>query len=290
MEYGIVIPNLGPNAQPGVMEQAAKEAESLGFDAVYVNDHIIIPESESYVPAAIYDPYVVMATMIGATERIRIGASVIVIPLRSAALNAKMVATLDHMSGGRIILGTGVGWIESEMAAVNVDFHKRGAICDEYLDAMHVLWTEDSCSFQGKFVSFEGMRQEPKPVQNPFPVWVGGNLPQSIRRAARRGTGWMPLNIGEDKFADLADSYRKECESAGRPVGTVCMRIMEGGPTFGGRLMCVGEPEQIAADLDQLAEQGLTQIQFAPTRVKGLDDIVREMRVIAEKVRPLVRN
>ena len=257
MEYGFVVPNLGPNTQPGVMEQAAKEAETLGFDAVYVNDHIMVPETITYVPDRIYDPFIVMAAMVGATERIRIGASVIVIPLRSAVSNANMVATLDHMSGGRIILGTGVGWLEPEMASVNVDFHKRGAICDEYLDAMHALWTTDPTTFKGSFVHFENMRQNPKPVQEPFPVWVGGSLPQSLRRAATRGTGWMPLNLTAEVFPELVASYREECEKAGKPVGAICMRAMEGGRTVGkGRMMCVGEPAQIAADIDELAEMG----------------------------------
>ncbi len=289
MEYGIVIPNLGPSAQPGVMEQAAKAAETFGFDAVYVNDHIIVPEG-GRVPDRIYDPYIVMAAMVGATERIRIGASVIVIPLRSAVLNANMIATLDHMSGGRIILGTGVGWLESEMESVNVDFHKRGAICDEYLDAMHALWTTDPTTFEGRFVGFENMRQNPKPIQNPLPVWVGGSLPQSIRRAATRGTGWMPLNLTAESFRERVASYREECDKAGKPVGAVCMRAMEGPPPVGeGRMMCVGESAQIASDIDELAEMGLTQIQFAP-RARGLDEIVAAMSKVAEEVRPLVKN
>ncbi|HJN93760.1 MAG TPA: LLM class flavin-dependent oxidoreductase, partial [Dehalococcoidia bacterium] len=140
VQFGITIPHFGRNAQPGMVESVAREAEALGFESIWASDHIIVPAGESYIPDYFYDPLIVMTAAAAVTESIEIGVSVLVIPYRDPVVTAKMLATLDQMSRGRIILGTGVGWLEQEFDALNADFHQRGVVCDEYMDVMQALW------------------------------------------------------------------------------------------------------------------------------------------------------
>ena len=163
VQFGIKITHFGRDQPPDGVAGAAREAEELGFDSVWATDHVIVPNEEQSIPSHFYDPMVVMAVAAAATERVEIGVSVLVIPYRDPIVTAKMLATLDQMSHGRIILGTGVGWLEREFDALNVDFHQRGAVCDEYLDVMQALWTSDPTSFEGRWTNFLDMRANPKP-------------------------------------------------------------------------------------------------------------------------------
>ena len=287
VEFGITIPHFGRGAQPGVVEQVAGEAETLGFDAIWASDHVIVPAGEGYVPHHFYDPLIVMATAAALTERIRVGVSVLVIPYRDPINTAKMLATLDQISRGRIILGTGVGWLEAEFAALGRDFHARGRLTDEFLDCMQALWTTDPTSFAGETYAFAEMRQNPKPVQDPFPVWVGGNGPTAIRRAAQRGTGWHPINLGLGMFTAGVEAYHAACRSAGTSPGPVCLRSMPGGRVSpsADRVPFTGDPEQVAHDIDQYAAAGMSQILFAPP-VRDTDELLQEMRHLATHVRP----
>ncbi|MEE9278025.1 MAG: LLM class F420-dependent oxidoreductase [Dehalococcoidia bacterium] len=289
VDFGITIPHLGRLAQPGMVETIAAEAEELGFDSVWASDHVIVPVGESYVPHFCYDPLIVMAWAAAVTERVRIGVSVLVIPYRDPAVTARMVATLDQMSKGRIILGTGVGWLAPEFAALGKDVHDRGAMTDEYLDCMQALWTTDPTSFDGKWTQFQDMRQNPKPMQDPFPVWVGGNIPAAINRAAERGPGWHPINLSLDEFRSGVDAYHAACRAAGKLEGPVCLRTMPGGRNQPGddRTPFSGEPAAVAADVDAFAEAGLTHLLFSPP-ARSLDELREEMRRIAEEIRPLV--
>jgi len=290
MEYGITIPHFGRTAQPGTVERIAREAEAMGFDAIWASDHVIVPPGESYIPHHFYDPLIVMAVAAAVTTRVRVGVSVLVIPYREPITTAKMLATIDQMARGRLILGTGVGWMEKEFEALGVDFHRRGAITDEYLDCMHALWTTDPTTFQGRRVRFSEMRQNPKPVQDPFPVWIGGNGPAAIERAATRGTGWHPINLSLDYFQAGVEAYHAACRQAGTLAGPVCLRSMPGGriQAGGDRIPFTGEPAEIAHDLAAFAAAGLSHILFAPA-APSVEALLKEMRTITEEVRPLVK-
>ena len=290
VQFGIKITHFGRDQPPDAVATAAREAEELGFDSVWATDHVIVPNEERSIPSHFYDPMVVMAVAAAATERVEIGVSVLVIPYRDPIVTAKMLATLDQMSHGRIILGTGVGWLEREFDALNVDFHQRGAVCDEYLDVMQALWTSDPTSFEGRWTNFLDMRANPKPVREPFPVWVGGNGPPAIRRAARRGSGWHPINLSLAEFSAGVEAYRGACRDHERPMGAVCLRTMPASHVVpaGERIPFTGTPVEVARDVDRFAAAGMSHLLFSPP-VTDFDQLREEMRHIAQDVRPLVR-
>ncbi len=286
MRFGIMIPHFGRAAQPGMVETVAREAEELGLDSIWAGDHVIVPAGESYITNFIYDPLVVMATAAAVTERIRIGVAVLVIPYRHPVLTASMIATLDHSSRGRIILGAGVGWMEREFAALGQDVHRRGAITDEYLDCMQALWTTDPTTFRGRWTQFEEMRLNPKPLQRPLPVWVGGGSDAAVRRAATRGTGWLPSDLTAEAAAAEVERYHAACRKAGRAPGTVCLRATLGGGQGSAPAPLTGSGAELGAELDAYAHAGVEEILFAPA-IRTLEEQHGAMRRVAEEVRPL---
>ena len=178
----------------GIIETACK-AEELGFDAVFVNDHIIVDGTPQVVNSwgNTYDPLIVLSYVAAHTKRIRLGTSVLIMPYRNPVATAKMMATLDQMSEGRVIAGVGAGWNAAEFAALGVPFHERGARTTEYLRLWQACWGPDPVTFQGRFFSFANMYVMPKPLQQPHPpIWIGGASPAALRRAARFGEVWQP--------------------------------------------------------------------------------------------------
>jgi probable F420-dependent oxidoreductase len=291
MQFGVVIPHFGRTAQPGAVEAIARAADDFGFDSAWASDHIIVPVGEEHVPAFYYEPFPVMAAAVAVTTRIRIGVSVLVLPYRHPVTVAKSLATLDQMSGGRIILAAGVGGLEREFQALGANFHRRGAISDEYLDVMRACWTQDPIDFSGRWIHLEQMRALPKPVQTPFPVWVGGTSAAAIRRAALRGDGWHPYAIGLDRFAAGVEQYRAACTEAGRPPGVISLRatrsdLREAG---GGRAPFSGEADQILEDVDRWAAAGLDHAVFW-FAVRSVEELLTEMERVARGVLPTARH
>jgi probable F420-dependent oxidoreductase len=178
---------LGFEASPEAIVTAAKKAEEVGFDAIFVNDHIIVGNDARSAPwANVYDPFVAMSFIAAHTTRIGVGVSVLIMPYRNPIATAKALATLDRMSGGRLIAGVGVGWNEAEFAALGVPFHERGTRTNEYLRLWQACWALGRVSFAGKFFSFADMHVSPKPLQQPHPpIWIGGASDAALRRAAR---------------------------------------------------------------------------------------------------------
>src|ERR1700722_8001762 len=182
---------LGFEESPEAIVAAAQKAEAVGFDAIFVNDHIIVGSDARSAPwTNVYDPFVAMSFVAAHTTRIGVGVSVLIMPYRNPIATAKALATIDRMSGGRLIAGVGVGWNEAEFAALGVPFRERGARTNEYLRLWQACWAPGNVSFSGKFFSFTDMFVNPKPLQQPHPpVWVGGTSDAALRRAAkvRRG-------------------------------------------------------------------------------------------------------
>jgi probable F420-dependent oxidoreductase len=189
----------------------ARRADELGYDAINIPEHIVMPDDlaphmGAYFPNAL----TAMAFVAGATTRIQVNSCVIVLPYHNPTVLAKGVATLDVLSGGRVMLTFGVGHAEKEFEALGVPFQHRGRITDEYVDAMRLLWTEDAPSYQGEFVQFDGIQFEPKPVQRPHPpIWFGGNSAAALRRVARSGTGWMPWLVTPDQLPGRLEELRQ---------------------------------------------------------------------------------
>ena len=178
---------LGFEASPEAIVAAAKKAEEVGFEAIFVNDHVVVgDDARSASWTNVYDPFVAMSFIAARTTRIGVGVSVLIMPYRNPITSAKALATLDLMSGGRLTVGVGVGWNEAEFAALGVPFRERGARTDEYLRLWQACWAPGKVSFAGKFVSFAEMHVNPKPVQQPHPP-IGSAAPAMRPCDARRG-------------------------------------------------------------------------------------------------------
>src|SRR5580658_3245552 len=208
---------LGFEASPEAIIASARRAEALGFDAVFVNDHIIVDGSSRSAPwTNTYDPLVALSFIAANTTRIGLGVSVLIMPYRNPIASAKSLATIDRMSGGRLIAGIGVGWNEAEFNALGVPFHQRGARTTEYLRIWQACWAPGTVSFAGKFFAFSDMYVSPKPLQQPHPpVWIGGLSDAALRRAARFAAVWQPTPTPLADLVERQAVLRQACEAAG---------------------------------------------------------------------------
>jgi len=206
----------------------ASRAEDLGFDSVWVHDHVF---NVGHVFDRIggkpyYEPLTLLSFVAARTRRVRLGTSVLVLPYHNPIRLAKTAATLDVLSGGRLILGVGVGLIEKEIRAMGSPFAERGAFTDEAIAVMRSLWTEDEPNFEGKYHRFAGMKFSPKPLQKPsIPVVIGGVSRAAIRRAARLGDGWQPLGLSPEALGQGIASLRTEAQACGRDVSKIPVSI-----------------------------------------------------------------
>jgi probable F420-dependent oxidoreductase len=202
-----------------------KRADELGYDMVSVPEHFVVPHSHLELSGAHY-PHstVAQAFIAGATQRIRVNSSVTILPLHSPIVLAKALSTADWMSGGRITATFGVGWDAEEFDVLGVPFHERGRIADEHLAAMIELWTSESPSFAGSYVSFDAIAFAPKPVQRPhLPIWIAGDADAALKRAARFASGWWPfLSRSKTSRPGSTSSSRSQRTTAGR--WTSCIR------------------------------------------------------------------
>jgi len=196
MNFGITLPNFGKYANKNEIIKIATAAEELGFDSIWVSDHVIIPDSHEGFGNVFYDPFITLSYVAANTSNTSLGISVIILPYRNPVVLAKMISTLDELSGGRIILGIGAGWLEKEFQALGISFNKRGEMTDEYLKVLKTLWTQDNPSFKGKHFNFSDIKFLPKPIQKPYPpIWVGGGSNKAIERAVINGDGWHPVGL-----------------------------------------------------------------------------------------------
>ena len=220
MQLGVWIPNCRHLATPEIIRRTAVRAEQLGYDSVWVSDHVVVPNAQrGAFRRRIYDPLITLAVAAGATSRVRLGTTVLIVPYRNPVVTAKMVSSLDALSGGRFVLGVGAGWLAEESAMLGVPFEERGPMTDEYLAAMRELWTSPAPSFAGKYTQFSGLHFEPKPVQKPHPpIWVGGHARASLRRAAEIGAAWHPINRSVEELRAGTAELQRLCEMRGRAV------------------------------------------------------------------------
>jgi probable F420-dependent oxidoreductase len=287
MRYGFYLPTRGASATPEALEQLLQRGEALGFDSVMIADHVVFPTTiRSKYPYTVSGAFpgqgdafevLTLVTFAAAkTRRLRLVTSVMIVPYRNPVFTAKVLATIDVLSKGRLTVGVGVGWLREEFEALgSPDFDRRGAATDEYLAIYKALWTKSPVSFKGQFYSFDELRCEPLPVQKPHPpIWVGGHSAAAIRRAARIGDGWhpvganpaVPLRPAELK-ASLDQLYR-QAEAAGRDPGAIAISFKAPIydttlPTAGGeRRPFAGSTEQIAGDIREYAGLGVSEFVF----------------------------
>jgi probable F420-dependent oxidoreductase len=208
-------------AEPEAAARVARLAERLGYDSLWAGEHVVVPSprvdpSPMEPDEPILDPLVALAHLAGHTERVRLGTGVIILPQRNPLVLAKQAASLDVLSRGRLVLGIGVGYLEPEMSAIGVPMEARGARSDEYLAAMRSLWEDEAPAHHGRFADFEGVDANPRPVQRPLPIVVGGHTSAAFRRAARHADGWYGFLVGLRAMAEHRDALREAAERAGR--------------------------------------------------------------------------
>lgn len=236
MEIGVRIPHTGALASPRTIREWCQVADQAGYGSLWGADHMVMPQKveSKYVlprkPAAIADDAVsnllspnyelttTMAFAAAVTERIKIGSSVAVLPIRNAVLNARQLATVDIYSGGRVLYGVGVGWLEEEARAMNMPWDRRGARSDEHIALLRALWTAPGphVEFHGDFWDLPPMDPEPRPVQRPIPILVGGHSDVAIDRAARLGDGWITATMSPERLTELLGVLRAAADRHGR--------------------------------------------------------------------------
>jgi probable F420-dependent oxidoreductase len=218
---GLFAVNSHACAEPEAAVQIAQLAERLGYDSLWAGEHVVVP-SPRVAPSPmepdepILDPLVALAHVAAHTQRIRLGTGIIILPQRNPLVLAKQVASLDVLSGGRLILGIGVGYLEPEMRAIGVPMEGRGSRADDYLAAMRALWGQEAPAHSGPHVRFDQVDAHPRPVQRPLPVVVGGHTRAAHRRAARDADGWYGFLVGLRAMAEQRDGLRAAIREGGR--------------------------------------------------------------------------
>lgn len=231
MKFGLAFANTGPFVDPAIAADLGRAAEAAGIESVWTVEHVIVPkEYESAYPysangkmpgthdAPIPDPLIWLTWIGAATTTIKLATGIVILPQRNPAVLAKEVATLDQLTKGRMILGIGVGWLEEEFDALGVPFERRGARTDEYMAALRALWASDDASFDGEFVSYDGISMNPKPHGGTVPLHVGGHTTRAARRAGELGDGFFP---GKGNVAELVDIVRQTAADAGRDAEAI---------------------------------------------------------------------
>jgi probable F420-dependent oxidoreductase len=317
MLFGYTLPTRGPMATPETIAGLTIAAERLGFDSVWASDHIVIPtditsdypyaqpgvaaSGGAAFPADDYpylEPLTTLTYLAGMTERIKLGTNVLIVPYRNPVYAAKTIATLDYLSGGRVILGVGTGWMEEEFNVLGQPhFAERGALTNEYLRLFVELWTNDNPSFTGEYYQVDGIKFSPKPVQKPHPpIWVGGHSNPAIRRAATLGDGWLPMGIpgvtplGPDEMRVKVDWLRELAAKEGRDPAQikVCMAVRAGpmNERIPDRLFS-GPPEAMAEDIHRYQEAGVEY--FVMNLGRGeVSEITESMEKFMREAVPLV--
>jgi probable F420-dependent oxidoreductase len=296
MNVGVWIPNCRHLATPDIIRSTAVRAEELGYESVWVSDHVVVPHANVVnFGEAVFDPLVTLAVAAGATRRVRLGTTVLIVPYRNAVVTAKMIASLDALSDGRVVLGVGAGWVAAESAMLGVPFAERGAMTDEHLAAMRELWTARAPTFAGRYTTFSDLAFAPRPVQTPHPpIWVGGHSRAALRRTVQFGAAWHPINRSPDELSAGGAELARLCRERGRAtVPTLTLRndvcVLGPGQTArpsarAGRVL-VGEPAALVEQLAELAACGVEHLVVEFLAADG-PELESQMRVFAERVRP----
>ena len=311
MRYGFYLPTRGRSAEPDALEALVERGEALGFHSTVIADHVVFP-----VAIASKYPYTVsgefpgggdaleqltlMSFVAAKSTRLRLITSVMILPHRNPVLTAKMLATIDVLSKGRVTVGVGVGWLREEFAALGAaHFDRRGAVSDEYLRIFKTLWTECPASFTGEFYRFEELRFLPQPVQKPHPpIWVGGHSQAALRRAARLGDGWHPVGanpavpLPAAELRAMLDQLYRMAEAEGRdpskltisykaPVYDVSQTQLRSG---GERRPFSGSASQITDDIATYAHLGVSELVF-DFRSESLSESLERMERFGSVIR-----
>jgi probable F420-dependent oxidoreductase len=310
MRYGFYLPTRGQTASPEALDTLVASAEEWGFSSVMIADHIVFPVTiKSKYPYTVSGAFPgqgdaleqlsLMAFVAGKSRTLRLISSVMILPYRNPVVTAKMLATIDVLSRGRVTVGVGVGWLREEFEALGApDFDRRGAVSDEYLRIFKALWTQEPASYHGEFYRFDSVRCLPHPVQKPHPpIWVGGHSKAALRRVARLGDGWHPVGanpavpLRPPELRASLDDLRRLTEAEGRDFSTLTISykapIYDSGQGVDGgaeRRPFSGSQQAIADDIGTFAGLGVSELIF-DFRSESLPESLDRMARFA----PLIR-
>jgi probable F420-dependent oxidoreductase len=301
MRYGVKV-GVDLPGDPAAIVDLAGTVEALGYDGFWVGDHVVIPRAidhhdhqaqvgggvafDDKTAHPVFDPILTLTHIGALVPRIRLGLSVLVLPYRHPVVAAKMLASLDVLSGGRLTVGVGSGWMREEFEVLAVPFEGRGRRTDEYLQVMVELWTQEHPTFNGDLCSIPDVAFLPKPVQVPHPpIWVGGNSTAALRRVVRHGQGWMPNFLTPEELAPKIDQLKRMMEAAGRheelTIALGCRIASDAVPN--GQLS--PEPHAMVEDVRRYARLGVHELLLMSGRAPDVAARARPLRRFIETVR-----
>ena len=308
MEFGFALPNTTDGAS---LLKFARAVEDFGFESVWTGDHIVLPIDETdqypYTPDGrfvarpddpLLDALVTLSYIASATSRIDIGTTVIIVPYRNPILQAKMFATLDFLTEGRVVCGVGVGWLEKEFDVLGASYADRGAVTDEYLEIFRTLWTDEQPEFHGDHYDLDGIYFAPKPVRHGhIPIWVGGHSRRAIRRTVKYGDAWHPTRQTPEFVQRNLPYLREYCQHAGRDFNDITVSLkrtlhftdlgIEEGPANRSDGALIASTGEVIEDVNACDEIGIQQLTF-DFRTPDVDDCIRTMEHLANSVAPRV--
>jgi probable F420-dependent oxidoreductase len=314
LELGWGLPSRGPLARVDVLTRLARAADALGYSVLTISDHVVLPtrssapypyDSTGAFPGgsqqAYLEPIPLAAWLLAVTRRVRVAISVLVVPYRNPVVTAKQLATIDALSGGRLIVGAGVGWWREEFEALAApSYAERGAVTDEYLRLMKTLWTEDAPRFEGKYYQIGDVTMLPHPVQKPHPpIWIGGHTEPALRRTATLGDVWHPIGLrgpaglAPDELAEKAARLRTLAREAGRNPASIGVAFKgpfdlwpaRGKPPDGPPRPLAGTAAKVVADIRAYQAAGVDTMIFDFPKPDP-SAMIALMRRVAREVRP----
>lgn len=304
MDWGIHLPHLGRQASREALVRFAQRAEELGFHSGWVSDHVAWPRAiESKYPYSDdgsfgatpdtpwLDPIGTMFFVAGCTERLKLGPTVLILGYRPPVLTAKAIASLDVVSGGRVILGVGVGWMKEEFEVLGMPFDHRGARADEALAVFRVLFSEERPSFRGEYYAFPEVGFEPKPVQEKVPIWVGGDTEPAFRRTARFGDAFHAAFQPRAEVEAAWRRVRELCEEEGRDPGELRLSVrlyLDPDRSMPPATSIAGSAEQMLDTVGEWAGIGVDHVLLDPVARGGLDRRLATMERFMSEVAPRV--
>jgi probable F420-dependent oxidoreductase len=283
MKFGLMFANTGMGATASGARQLATIAEQAGFESLWTVEHVVVPTGYGskypYDPSGkmaggaeefdLPDPLIWLAYVAAVTERIKLASGILILPQRNPLVTAKEVATLDALSGGRVVLGVGIGWLQEEFDAIGVPFADRGRRLDDYVEAMRALWTQDKASVHNTYASFDNCISRPRPAQGTVPIVIGGHTTRAAQRAARIGDGFFPGSGELDQLSGVVLAMRTECAAIGREPSTVELTAGGAGRTI----------DEVSTRIEQLAALGVSRVVLSPLpgdKLLGLAEGLRD--------------
>jgi probable F420-dependent oxidoreductase len=290
LSFGYHLPIWGPAATRETLLTLARRVEALGFDSVWASDHVVIPfEIRSRYPynatgdfplpptTNFLEPLTALSVVAGVTERLRLGTTVLVLPHRHPVLAAKMLATLDHLAPGRVILGAGVGWMREEIELLGAPYDQRGAWTDEAIQIMRKCWRDERVSHRGRFFNIPEIGVAPKPARGTIPIWIGGHTPRAMRRVAELGEGWHAAFATPDVMRKGLVELKAACAKVGRNPAEVTLSVRLG-------LAAKRPSGEVLEELKGLREHGVSHV-IVETRVASTEDMTQLLDRFTNEVR-----